>query len=61
MNEKRELPFAVYTSIKEQHLLNVPIAKPLLIVVLSGNKQLGINNEIICDSGNVIFLSNRFI
>lgn len=56
--EKRELPFAVYTSIKEQKLLNVPIAKPLLIVVLSGDKELGMNNELICHSGDFIFLSD---
>jgi len=58
LNEDRELPFAVYTSIKEQKLLNVPIAKPLLIVVLNGNKALGIDKELICHSGEFIFLSN---
>ena len=41
IDKKHVLPFAVYTSIKEQKLLNVPIVKPLLIVVLSGNKELG--------------------
>lgn len=35
------LPFTVYSSVKEQVLLNVPITKPLLIVVLSGEKKLG--------------------
>lgn len=58
LNEKRELPFAVYTSIKEQKLLNVPIAKPLLIVVLNGDKELGVDNELICHSGEFIFLSD---
>lgn len=57
-NENRDQPFSVYTSIKEQKLLNVPIAKPLLIVVLSGDKELGSNNELICHSGEFIFLSN---
>jgi len=42
LNDKREQPFSVYTSIKEQKLLNVPVAKPLLIVVLSGYKELGV-------------------
>ena len=59
LNAKREQPFSVYTSITEQKLLNVPIAKPLLIIVLSGDKELGIDNELICHSGNFIFLSNR--
>ncbi|VAW43895.1 Transcriptional regulator, AraC family [hydrothermal vent metagenome] len=58
LNENRERPFAVYTSIKEQNLLNVPIAKPLLIVVLSGYKELDIDNELTCYSGEFIFLSD---
>jgi len=56
--EKKELPFSVYTSIKEQQLLNVPIVKPLLIVVLSGNKALGKDHELTCHAGEFIFLSN---
>ena len=39
--EDRMLPFAVYSSIKEQHLLNVPIVKPLFIAVLDGEKKTG--------------------
>jgi len=58
INEKRELPFSVYSSIKEQNLLNVPIVKPLLIIVLSGNKELGKDRELICHSGDFIFLSS---
>lgn len=52
------LPFAVYSSIKEQHLLNVPVVKPLLIAVLDGHKELGKNNEINCTKGNFVFLSD---
>ena len=59
INEKRELPFAVYSSIKEQNLLNVPIVKPLLIVILSGSKELGRDNEIVCHSGDFIFLADN--
>jgi AraC-like DNA-binding protein len=58
LNENREQPFSVYTSIKEQKLLNVPIAKPLLIVVLKGDKELGIDKELICHSGSFIFLTD---
>jgi AraC-like DNA-binding protein len=42
INENNDLPFAVYSSIKEQNLLNVPIVKPLLIIVLNGDKKLGL-------------------
>jgi AraC-like DNA-binding protein len=58
MDITQQLPFAVYSSIKEQRLLNVPIAKPLFIAVLSGEKKLGKDNEIICNSGDFIFLSD---
>ena len=40
INEKHALPFSVYSSIKEQHLFNVPIVKPLLIVVDDELKNL---------------------
>jgi|TARA_B110000967_G_scaffold192417_1_gene219039 AraC-like DNA-binding protein len=56
--EKGALPFSVYTSIKEQKLLSVPIAKPLLIVVLSGDKVLGTHDKVACHSGDFIFLSD---
>ncbi len=59
VRSSRELPFAVYTSLKEQKLLNVPIVKPVLIVVLSGDKELGKNSELVCHSGSFIFLSDR--
>ena len=58
--ENRELPFSVYSSINEQVLLNVPITKPMLIVVLSGNKELGKENKILCQSDHFIFLSDRY-
>lgn len=57
LNKNSEQPFSIYTSLKEQKLLNVPIAKPLLIVVLSGNKELGVAKEITCHSGEFVFLS----
>jgi AraC-like DNA-binding protein len=57
--ENRALPFAVYSSIKEQHLLNVPIVKPLFIAVLDGDKKLGKQGEIVCRAGDFIFLSDN--
>ncbi len=53
-----QLPFSVYTSIKEQHLLNVPVVKPLFIAVLGGEKVLGQQGEITCKAGDFIFLSD---
>jgi len=56
--ESQALPFAVYSSIKEQHLLNVPVVKPLFIAVLDGEKKLGKDGEIVCCAGDFIFLSD---
>jgi AraC-like DNA-binding protein len=58
-SEKRILPYSIYSSIKTQHILNVPIAKPLLIVVLSGTKELGKNAQSTARSGYFAFLSNK--
>lgn len=55
----KPLPFSVYTSIKEQHILNVPLANPTLIFVLSGQKKLGQQSNWLCQSGDFIFLSNH--
>jgi AraC-like DNA-binding protein len=55
----RALPFAVYSSVKEQRILNVQIIKPLLICVLNGRKRLGSQGEIDCPTGSFIVLSNR--
>ncbi|MEM7208881.1 MAG: AraC family transcriptional regulator [Pseudomonadota bacterium] len=52
------LPFSVYCSLKEQRMLNVPVIKPLLIAVLSGNKSLGADDELLCPAGSFVFLSN---
>ncbi|WP_036182962.1 helix-turn-helix domain-containing protein [Marinobacterium lacunae] len=57
--DNRELPFSVYSSIYEQNILNVPVAKPLLIFVLSGEKELGGATKVICKSGSFIFLSDN--
>ncbi len=58
IKERDDLPFSVYHSIKEQHLLNVPITKPLLILVLAGNKQLEGTNDIRCPAASFVFLTN---
>lgn len=58
LNEDRSLPFSVYCSVKEQHILNVPVVKPLFIAVLEGEKQLGSEGSIECLAGDFIFLSD---
>lgn len=58
MLDYQDQPFAVYSSMKEQCLLNVPIIKPLLVVVLDGKKSLGKNSQIVCHAGEFIFLSD---
>ena len=57
-SEERSLPFSVYCSVKEQHILNVPVVKPLFIAVLEGEKQLGSEGSIECLAGDFIFLSD---
>lgn len=52
------LPFSVYTSCNEQHIVNVPIIKPVLIMVLDGCKHLGRDSEALCEQGRFVFLSN---
>lgn len=59
LNEKEQLPFSVYSSVKEQCISNVSITKPLLIFILDGVKKLGEKPEIICPAGSFIFLSNK--
>ena len=53
------LPFAVYSSVREQRIVNVPIIKPMLICVLDGSKRLGGIGELECQTGSFIILSNR--
>lgn len=52
------LPFSIYSSVRVQRILNVPIVKPLLILILDGRKQLGSEQKIICPTGSFVFLSN---
>ncbi|WP_062058092.1 helix-turn-helix domain-containing protein [Cellvibrio sp. OA-2007] len=59
VNTHSYLPFAVYSSLKEQRIFNVPIIKPVLIVVLDGEKRLGKDADVICSAGSFIFLSNN--
>lgn len=53
------LPFSIYSSIKEQRIVNVPIIKPMLICVLDGSKRLGGIAEVECPTGSFIILSNH--
>lgn len=57
------LPFSVFSAVKEQYLVNVTVAKPLLICVLSGYKQVTLGaaetSLLHCDTGQFLFLSNN--
>lgn len=53
------LPFSVYSAYKEQVIRSVPIVKPLLIIVLSGFKEVGGSGDIQCLSGSFIILSSN--
>ena len=57
-DQDRLLPFTVYSSMQVQQICNVPIIKPVLIVVLDGEKRLGKAGEIVCSAGSFVFLSN---
>ncbi|WP_288346163.1 AraC family transcriptional regulator [uncultured Pseudoalteromonas sp.] len=52
------LPFSIYCANDEQHIVNVPIANPLLVVVLSGSKTLIDTEEVNCDAGNFVLMAN---
>lgn len=52
-------PFSVYSSTYTQQLFNVPIANPLLILVLQGEKHLGRDNPALITAGSFIFLSDK--
>jgi AraC-like DNA-binding protein len=58
IKEHQCLPFSVYSSSEEQHIVNVPIIKPLLVFVLAGSKKIGAHSEVICNAGSFVFLSN---
>lgn len=57
-NKNIHLPYSVYSSTKEQRILNAPIIKPLLVFVLAGVKQIGSECEVHCTAGHFLFLSN---
>ena len=59
LDSPQPLPFSAYASIREQHIFNVPIIKPLLIFVLGGEKHLGKSSQWVCCSGEFVFLSNK--
>ncbi|AWB65640.1 AraC family transcriptional regulator [Saccharobesus litoralis] len=56
--QQTHLPFSVYQSTFEQRLLNVPIAKPLMVVVLNGTKQLGRSTTFTCSQEQFVFLAD---
>ncbi|WP_062568000.1 MULTISPECIES: helix-turn-helix transcriptional regulator [Pseudoalteromonas] len=58
VKQHQSLPFSIYCANDEQHIVNVPIAKPLLVVVLSGSKRLIDTEEVNCNAGDFVFMAN---
>ena len=58
VKQHQSLPFSVYCANNEQHIVNVPIANPLLVVVLSGSKTLIDTEEVNCNAGDFVFMAN---
>ena len=54
----RTPPFLLINAKQEQNLSNTPIAYPTLIVVLKGEKHVGLNPETVCHAGDFIFLAD---
>lgn len=49
---------STYRSKKRQILLNTPILKPLLIIILDGHKIVGNKTKLACNVGEFIFFTN---
>lgn len=49
---------STYCFENQQNLLNVPILKPLLIIILSGSKIVGDERKLTCNMGEFIFFTN---
>ncbi|PCJ14829.1 MAG: AraC family transcriptional regulator [Gammaproteobacteria bacterium] len=52
----QERPFAIYACKQRQHLRSVPLLKPILVLILKGEKQLGDDPAISCKEGQFVFI-----
>lgn len=59
LQAKSDLPFSVYQSWRAQHLLNVPVYKPTLIIVLSGCKELPASRAQVVQANQFVVLANH--
>ncbi len=59
LDSSQNLPFSIYSCKKQQNIRCVPILKPILILVLKGEKKLGFKMDSICKEGQFIFLSEN--
>lgn len=48
---------SIYSAKKRQILLNTPILKPLLIIILDGHKLIGNKTKLTCNMGEFIFFT----
>ena len=49
---------STYKSKQQQDLSNIPILKPLLVVVLNGCKIVGNETKVACNVGNFVFFTD---
>ncbi len=54
-----KLPFSIYQSQCEQKILDIPIAKPMCIFVVAGEKQFGEGFKLSCRKNQFIFFSEH--
>ena len=59
IEEKTNRHFSLYASLHEQNILNVPVTKPLMIVVLSGEKEIRGPSRFSCRPGSFLFLPDN--
>lgn len=57
LSSSQDLPFSVYSCKEQQNLRCIPILKPVLVLVLRGEKKLGDRMDLTCNEGQFIFLS----
>lgn len=49
---------STYCSKDQQRLINVPILKPLLVIIINGSKIVGTQPELSCHAGDFIFFTH---
>ena len=59
LDSKQVLPFSIYTCKSRQLLRGVPILKPVMVLVLKGEKHLAGEMSAVCQQGRFVFLAEN--